>query len=346
MRVREFLVDLYTVKFHHSGGESWPEYVQRLWDGAVEKTFPYIGLAATASESSHGELDGKDLCSYRTSKALATRHRYPEGFSEAILEEVDKPFMTCGLFSGDARRYRDLTLRQDFDGRAYERQYADLLKTVRNSTVTTMTSRSAFDQILQDGEFKSFWQLPEDQRDYTFCDAPQDARALNDMRLFGEKGGRVTYAVLVLPIESEEMVNENMAHLARTYGRGNPVVVQLTGHVKEHSTITWGDSFQNFIALPYCHKTLAWLLEARFFINSLRGHPMAKEIIPVLPKINDLWMSFMQISFGQKHPYFELQIHGRIGLDRIKQVSQIPTGDGEPVDLIEEVKTALKNANR
>ena len=341
MRVRGFILDTQTAEYHMHSGESWQDYVQRLWDGVISHTFPYVGLADELKDSSHEEVDGRELAERRIVQGLRGRYKFPEGFDKGILAEVRKPFMTCELFQDEGRRYREM-IAKDYDPRKYPKQYKETLRSIRYCTPTTVMPKSSFDKMLEDGEFKSMWQLPPEEWDDYYCDRPEDARALNDKRLFGEKGGRITYAMLVLPIEQDDSVNHNTAHLAQTYGKDDPVLVQFTGHVREQATLTWGDSFQNFVSVPYSTEALAWLLEARFFLNMLRSHPMAQEIMPTLHETNSLWLSFLQMTFGQKHPYFEIQIHGRIGLDWIKSANHIPQDSEESTDLTPMVKKEIK----
>lgn len=343
-RIRGFAGALYTEKgWGRSKHEPWEDYATRLWDGVRKYTFPHYGLSERIPDSLHEKLDGKKLRDHRVALARDVAHEYPRGFKGDLLNEVDKPFLTCALFDGEFANYRNLISDGGYKEAAYKRQYKDLLKDLRYSVPMSAMTRAGFDGMMADGEFKAIWQLSDDAWDDWFCDRPQDGRALNDLRLFGEKGGRVVYSILMLNLDPDKVIDWNIRHIATTHGGDDPVVVRFKGTVKEQATISWGSSRENFVVIPYTIEALAWLVEARFFIGVVGQDPDKMELLNKAAQESSLWREFLQVTSGQKHPYIEMQIHGRIGPEHIK--SAIHIVDGECVEIKEPVagKSATNN---
>lgn len=342
VKVKEFCMTIYGEQgWEMTEAEDWGFYANRLWDEVVKVTFPYVGMADDIEESSHEDFDkGDELRDHRLKKAKELADRIPEGFDYALLDAMKEPFLECALFDGEeGRDNRDLILRDEWNSSKYRKQHQGLMKSLMATPVVTCMPRPAFDEMLTDGRFRSFWELPEEKWDDRYCDRPQDARAMNDRRLFGEKGGQVVYAITILKVESEETVAANTSHLGETYGGGQPVMVQFRPSITRRASICLGDSFQNFVLAPFSNETLAWLMEAAQFMQMIYRSEMGPSLAGSISGTNSLWMSYMQLMSGQRNPYYEVQVHGEVTPKDITRAHEAKE-DGSLKDLTSKVKSS------
>ena len=155
---------------------------------------------------------------------------------------------------------------------------------------------------------------------------------MNDKRLWGGLGDRITYAISILPTEPVEMIDENMVVMIDAFGGDSPMLIEFKdSKLLSRSSFTPGSSFENFLAIPYSPRNMLWALEARMFCEAIMALPpnVYPEVRSKLVKQNNLWESLLLMFGVPKSSFFEFQIHGSLTTKDISKVMEVNTETGE-----------------
>ena len=153
---------------------------------------------------------------------------------------------------------------------------------IRASAPITYTN--AFKEFVASGEYRTIWEHGVSWQK-RYHDAPEDVRALQDMRMFGELGRHVAYASM-LPLQE---VETNIT-LSRMYG-GQRIV--WNRDILKGASMCPNDSHYAPFVLPYSDENLTKLI-----VGTILRH---------LPHLH-----LLRPWGDAPHRYVELQIHQRL----------------------------------
>jgi hypothetical protein len=153
---------------------------------------------------------------------------------------------------------------------------------IRAAAPTTYTN--AFEAFVADGEYRTIWESGVSWQK-RYHDAPEDVRALQDMRMFGELGRHVAYASM-LPVND---VETNLT-MSRMYGAQRIVWNRA---ILKGASMCPNDSHYAPFLLPYSDHNMVKLI-----VGTIARH---------LPHLH-----LLRPWGDAPHRYVELQIHQRL----------------------------------
>lgn len=164
----------------------------------------------------------------------------------------------------------------------------------QGAKICTYLSPDSWIEFTKSGKWLNFWNINQEKSWHKeFSDIPEDSRAYNEGRLFGEKCDPITHAVLLENPEQDY-------HFRHMYGQ-----VRITWNYDVLDSVSWTpeDSQENAMAFPL------WFLAGRDFIAG-NARYLELQIHKQLTREN-----MMEVDFGTDN-----------ARDRVEQVDATPHG--------------------
>jgi len=162
----------------------------------------------------------------------------------------------------------------------------------------TYIKKENLERFLAEGESKSVWELPAPTWHTKFSESAEaalDARAYNDLRLWGEKGIGMTYGALIFP--EDERTDSALRHM---YG---PCRIVWKPEVLESASFCMNDSQESPFCLP--HEVFEEAV-TRTLLHKIGRHGAGGEALaPILARCEN---PFPPSAFH----FFEAQYHRRM----------------------------------
>lgn len=166
-------------------------------------------------------------------------------------------------YSGEMTKFLDIVDRAMREAKATPRKM--------KFNVFTYCSQATLDNFKETGEWLDYWKLHDrgiKAWHDKYCDRPDDSKAFNDKRLYGEKGRGITYAIMA-PAEMPGYDGGGPDTWARgTYG---PVRIQWNEDVLESASFSLNDSQENIFVIPFSTTNLMWAVKSSQRLNFIEA---------------------------------------------------------------------------
>jgi hypothetical protein len=163
-----------------------------------------------------------------------------------------------------------------------------------------------YEQFMRDGYYKNIWDTGATWH-AKYNDTPLDARAYNEVRLFGEACRHMAHGIL---FGEEVMIPSAVTRLPQMYGNRRVVLKPV---VLESASFTAGDNQMSPFAFPYSPENIS-LVRVLHWVSHLRALSIRTE----WDRINN---TFARIVGDEPFRYFELQFHEKITPAQVESAS-------------------------